>query len=119
MICPKCNTKTKVVDSRRKDSYTVRRRHACGKCQYRFSTYERMTDISIYISDLPKNVYGILVKQGYTNIEISELSSEDIMKIYLMKKYLINLKTINENLEIYEQIKIWEERMKAIKNATR
>ena len=36
----RCGGKTKVVDSRDSVSYSVRRRHECLKCGYRFTTYE-------------------------------------------------------------------------------
>ncbi len=35
-----CDGKTKIVDSREAAEYSIRRRHACLKCGYRFTTYE-------------------------------------------------------------------------------
>ncbi len=42
MRCPKCgNVDSRVLDSRQaKDGSTIRRRRACGRCHYRFTTYE-------------------------------------------------------------------------------
>lgn len=44
MQCPKCKYRdTSVIDSRVTDEYrAIRRRRACAKCQYRFTTFERM-----------------------------------------------------------------------------
>lgn len=44
MTCPKCNEKTKVIDSQNEDS-CVRRRHSCTKCGYRFWTVEIDEDL--------------------------------------------------------------------------
>jgi len=44
MLCPKCkNTNTRVLDSRDTDGQkAVRRRRECEKCEYRFTTFERV-----------------------------------------------------------------------------
>ena len=44
MYCPRCqNTSTKVIDSRETDNNrTTRRRRVCEKCEYRFTTYEKI-----------------------------------------------------------------------------
>lgn len=39
MLCPICNSDTRVIDSRFKDS-RIRRRRKCLSCGYRYSTYE-------------------------------------------------------------------------------
>lgn len=39
MNCPKCNSKTIVIDSRQKTEYKYRRRK-CTECNAKFSTYE-------------------------------------------------------------------------------
>ena len=46
MKCPRCNFQdTRVVDSREGgDGSAVRRRRACEKCEYRFSTLERVLE---------------------------------------------------------------------------
>lgn len=42
MLCPLCKkSDTKVLDSRDEDSF-VRRRRACLKCSYRFTTFEKI-----------------------------------------------------------------------------
>ena len=51
MICPFCsNERTRVVDKRETGSGTVtRRRRECLKCGKRFTTYERMEALDLYI----------------------------------------------------------------------
>jgi len=62
MHCPVCNSKeTKVVDSRlTQDSFAVRRRRECTKCQYRFSTMEEMEllDIVVVKNDGKRETYA-------------------------------------------------------------
>ena len=40
MLCPKCDTDSHVLDTRRGDGNTLRRRRECNRCRYRFTTYE-------------------------------------------------------------------------------
>lgn len=51
MICPFCgNTRTRVVDKRETSSGAVtRRRRECFECGKRFTTYERMEALDLYI----------------------------------------------------------------------
>jgi transcriptional repressor NrdR len=51
MICPFCNSdKTKVLDKREIGARTVtRRRRECLDCAKRFTTYERIEELDIYI----------------------------------------------------------------------
>lgn len=62
MYCPVCRSKeTKVVDSRiTQDGMSIRRRRACEKCQYRFSTLEEMEllDIIVIKNDGRREVYS-------------------------------------------------------------
>lgn len=44
MTCPKCNRKTKVIDSRTDEDSTDRRRE-CTLCGYRFTTVEVDKDL--------------------------------------------------------------------------
>lgn len=38
--CPKCNTPTKVVDSRTYGDTFIKRRRACPRCEHRHTTVE-------------------------------------------------------------------------------
>jgi transcriptional repressor NrdR len=51
MKCPFCNhIETKVLDSRpTEDNTSIRRRRECLSCQKRFTTYEKVEDIPVYI----------------------------------------------------------------------
>ncbi|QNM16100.1 transcriptional regulator NrdR [Fusobacterium hominis] len=51
MKCPFCNSEdTKVVDSRSfMDGYSIKRRRECINCQKRFTTYEKVEEIPLYI----------------------------------------------------------------------
>ena len=51
MICPFCsNVRTRVVDKREIGAGTVtRRRRECSKCGKRFTTYERVEPLDLYI----------------------------------------------------------------------
>ena len=51
MKCPFCNhSETKVLDSRpTEDSASIRRRRECFSCQKRFTTYENVEDIPVYV----------------------------------------------------------------------
>lgn len=51
MKCPFCNYgETKVLDSRpTEDNLSIRRRRECLKCQKRFTTYEKVEDIPVYV----------------------------------------------------------------------
>ena len=51
MKCPFCdNIDTKVIDSRpAEDGHAIRRRRVCGKCDSRFTTYEKVDTIPLII----------------------------------------------------------------------
>ncbi|HAZ36537.1 MAG TPA: transcriptional regulator NrdR [Clostridiaceae bacterium] len=51
MKCPFCNySETKVLDSRpTEDNLSIRRRRECLRCQKRFTTYEKVEDIPVYV----------------------------------------------------------------------
>ncbi len=60
MKCPRCKAlETKVIDSRLiEDGFTIRRRRECGKCGYRFTTYEKLElDIMIIKKDGRREPY--------------------------------------------------------------
>lgn len=51
MRCPYCGSKeTEVVETRDSDDLeTIRRRRACLKCQKRFTTYERVETVNLFV----------------------------------------------------------------------
>ena len=54
MRCPKCGaTKSSVIDSRQaEEGNTIRRRRECEECQHRFTTYERVEEGTLVVSEL-------------------------------------------------------------------
>jgi len=61
MRCPKCKeVETKVIDSRViEDGFSIRRRRECGKCGYRFTTYEKLElDIMVVKRDGRREPYN-------------------------------------------------------------
>ena len=50
MMCPFCKAPdTKVIDSRRNEDYSIRRRRECIKCKKRFTTYEKIETSPILV----------------------------------------------------------------------
>ncbi len=50
MMCPFCKAPdTKVIDSRRNEDFSVRRRRECVKCKKRFTTYEKIETSPILV----------------------------------------------------------------------
>ena len=47
MRCPKCESRTRVSDSRPQDSGEVYRMRVCPKCRYRFITFERLAEFPV------------------------------------------------------------------------
>lgn len=62
MICPKCkHDDTRVLDSRdTNEKKEIRRRRACNKCNFRFTTFERMeyTNFLIIKKDQSREPYN-------------------------------------------------------------
>ena len=49
MRCPNCSDlNSKVIDSRENDG-EIRRRRQCSKCDFRFTTYERIADLNLLV----------------------------------------------------------------------
>lgn len=50
MMCPFCSAPdTKVIDSRRNEDFSIRRRRECEKCKKRFTTYEKIESSPILV----------------------------------------------------------------------
>lgn len=50
MRCPFCGSEdTKVVDSRTFSDVSIKRRRECNSCEKRFTTYERIEELPIYV----------------------------------------------------------------------
>lgn len=50
MMCPFCSAPdTKVIDSRRNEDFSIRRRRECEKCRKRFTTYEKIESSPVLV----------------------------------------------------------------------
>ena len=117
MLCPKCKSgETKVIDSRMTDNgRTIRRRRECEKCEFRFTTFEKMqmsnfvvikkdeTRESYNREKLERGIWIACGKRPVTQAQINALLSE------LEEKWMGS-----KNKEIGSQ-KMGQDVMKALK----
>lgn len=110
MKCPFCNdNETKVLDSRpTEDNTSIRRRRECLSCQKRFTTYEKVEDIPVYIVkkdgtrepfNKRKILSGVLRSCEKRPVSISDIEKlvDDIEKhIYNTMKQEVNSQYIGE-----------------------
>ena len=68
MLCPDCNSNTKVIDSRSQPGFVYRRRK-CKSCGMRFSTEEKIS--------IPERIDIYVVIEGSTNIYPININTED------------------------------------------
>lgn len=84
MKCPYCgNKQTEVIETRDSDELeTIRRRRSCIKCGKRFTTYERIENINLYVIkkdgtreqfDRDKLKKGVLTSTQKTKVSIDEV----------------------------------------------
>lgn len=71
MVCPKCGAvKSIIKDSQlRRSMNTVRRRHECGGCKHRFTTYERIQGVSGFPLREENLVVALQRARTYTTVE--------------------------------------------------
>src|SRR5260370_24403233 len=87
MKCPYCGTnQTEVVETRDNDELeTIRRRRACGSCGKRFTTYERIENVDLYVrkKDGRRELFNRdkLRKGVLTSTEKTKISVENAEKI--------------------------------------
>ncbi len=87
MKCPYCgNNQTEVVETRDNEELeTIRRRRSCVRCGKRFTTYERVENVDLYV--LKKDgrrepFYRDKLKRGMlTSTEKTKISVETVEKI--------------------------------------
>lgn len=83
MRCPNCNSEdTRVVDTRTAQDFSVRRRRQCNICGHRFTTFERLEEVPIYVVkkdkgrvrfDREKLLRGLKTASTKRNISIETL----------------------------------------------
>lgn len=87
MKCPYCgNNQTEVVETRDNEELeTIRRRRACVNCTKRFTTYERIENIDLYVmkKDGRRELFNRdkLRKGMITSTEKTKISVETVEKI--------------------------------------
>lgn len=87
MKCPYCgSTETEVVETRdSEDLETIRRRRACLKCEKRFTTYERVENVTLVVikKDGRREQFSRdKLKNGiFRSCEKTTVSAEEIEKI--------------------------------------
>lgn len=89
MKCPYCgNNQTEVVETRDNEELaTIRRRRACVKCGKRFTTYERVENVDLYVikKDGRRELFNRdkLRKGMLTSTEKTKISVETVERIIL------------------------------------
>ncbi|HSW87724.1 MAG TPA: transcriptional regulator NrdR [Candidatus Saccharimonadales bacterium] len=84
MKCPYCGDKqTEVIETRDSEELeTIRRRRACAKCGKRFTTYERIENVNLYVIkkdgtreqfDRDKLKRGVLTSTQKTRVSFDEV----------------------------------------------
>jgi len=87
MKCPYCGAnQTEVVETRDNDELeTIRRRRACTNCKKRFTTYERIENVDLYVikKDNRRELYNRdKLKRGVlTSTEKTKITVEQVEKI--------------------------------------
>ncbi len=135
MRCLKCGySESKVVDSRpTEDGTSIRRRRECMKCEYRFTTYEKVESIPIIVIkkngirvpfDKDKIINGILracekrpisietiekiaddIEETISNSLLREISSEEIGNIVSEKLKQLDHIAYVRFASVYKQFK--------------
>jgi transcriptional repressor NrdR len=110
MKCPFCgHNETKVLDSRpTEDNTSIRRRRECINCMKRFTTYEKVEDIPVYVVkkdgtrepfDKRKILNGLLKsceKRPVSIVEIEEIADDVEKHIYNTMQQEVNTNLIGE-----------------------
>jgi len=79
VICPKCQSKSKVYNSRPTDDGTIRRNRECLKCKHRYATLEVSADIKKVVEFPKPKVVKKKHKPRYAARSIDRLSDDELM----------------------------------------
>lgn len=110
MLCPYCHSKkSKVVDKRDNlETSITRRRRECLDCEKRFTTYERIENITLNVKKrdgrttefdrrkLKNSIYKAMTKQSYNDDLIDELVDEIELKLLNQKTTTVDSSDIGE-----------------------
>lgn len=114
MECPYChNIETKVTDSRDTGAYSIRRRRECLKCQKRFTTYEHIELVPVYVikkdgrrekfdrDKIKKGIMKAVEKRPIPHEKIGKIINQIEEKVRRTGKEEIESKTIGEYVMAY------------------
>jgi len=82
VICPKCQSKSKVYNSRPTDDGTIRRNRECLKCSHRYATIEVSADVKqVVAKPVQKQVVAkpVQKKKMYSASAIDRLSDDELL----------------------------------------
>jgi len=82
VICPKCQSKSKVYNSRPTDDGTIRRNRECLKCSHRYATIEVSADVKqVVAKPVQKQVVAKprQKKKMYSASAIDRLSDDELL----------------------------------------
>lgn len=110
MVCPYCHSQeTKVVDKRdNHESGVTRRRRECLDCRKRFTTYERIENITLNVlkrsgkieefdrEKLKKGIFKATKKRDLTEQQIEELIGDIELKLLNRKATIIKSSDIGQ-----------------------
>lgn len=90
MRCPYCNHEdTKVLDSRSfMEGYSIKRRRECTKCEKRFTTYEKIEEIPLYVVKRDKRREKFdknKLMRGLTAATIKRNISRESLELFVME----------------------------------
>lgn len=102
MKCPFCGSEeTKVIDSRNyQDGMSIKRRRECLKCKKRFTTYEKLEEVHLYVNkksggreyfNREKVLRGLKLSTIKRNVDIKKIE-----KLIDELEYVIQSKENNE-----------------------
>jgi transcriptional repressor NrdR len=117
MICPFCKSQeSKVVDKRdNNETGVTRRRRECLYCQKRFTTYERLENMNLYVlkrsgrqeefdrDKLKKSILRAVKKRPITDKQIEELL--DDIEIKLLNRKATKIKTTEVGKMVLTRLK--------------
>ena len=108
MICDRCKTKTRVVNSRRtEDKLSVRRKRICYNCGYEFITYESKVShkqdktMRGDIRDWKRSLFkiGNSLWQSLEDREVAHLKADDVLFQFLKSLGYTNVVEIKEDMK--------------------
>ena len=106
MLCPKCNSKTLVLDSRPCTYNATRRRYRCTKCGFRFTTYEGLKQHDFRA--MPSEIYDALTK-SFTDDEMIKFSVDTMMQTYWESKYeFVDYSDFRKCVDLYKKLLAWK-----------